>query len=703
MTSPSRFIPAALRHTVITLLVLWVCVLVADANSAQFKGDLVQALKHVDRLVITPPLFGDENTDPETTLFEIRGHERIMSLIALMEFKDDLQDNCLCDGTHRFQFFNGANYKFTLSYHHFVTLRGELGAPWIANVTLTEKSRDAVNAWFAQEGFEEIQKLWDTNMAQEARDKKYVADIASLFPPESRDWFPKRGRNLTVGTSELSHKLADLYPEKSELLLTCWRAFGKMTTWEHHQGLSLYDAPCTFLLQALDSVSADDIQTALSKLPPEDKDAWLGAMGYFCPIRKEAPHSKTTPNWLVRLARYYFENGPVREQRAVVREIGQLNAPEADIFLMEVGQLKLSSTNQVHQVTPASDASAMALFYLAQKNHPSAQAIIVEQLAHTPTGNSKLLLEIALAHYINQPLSVEHLSISHSLSFIGTEAWDLAKKQMSADAYTRLIDEAADSPDESVRYLAKNSGGRGKEPAAVSMKQPNFAGPALIEYCSAQLKAEKDEARRADILAWRGKAHIELGEYDFARADLRKSNLACSYEKAFCALALGRYGEVFYDINMNSFHVCEAEKARYQTLYACIQYLQAKWFTDPSSPTKDSPTEAPNRELVSFLKKYFELVGGTELQGVHTPYNEPLKTAIVQLAQEKLLESKLRETMKTPPAILLGNWVLAELALIHGKTTKAQSHLTICLETQAYTDPIFIMARLRQQALAERN
>jgi hypothetical protein len=82
---------------------------------------------------------------------------------------------------------------------------------------------------------------------------------------------------------------------------------------------------------------------------------------------------------------------------------------------------------------------------------------------------------------------------------------------------------------------------------------------------------------------------------------------------------------------------------------------------------------------------------------------DAFETALAQHLEGKLSESKLRSTMKAPKEIFLENWVLAELAIMKNKTSRAQKYLATCIATYAFTDPIYLMVRLRRQALAEGN
>lgn len=682
----------------------------SPADPAKLKADLLIALKSADRLLVLPPVFAGDNIDPETPLFEIKGHDKILSLVALMEFKDRLQANCLCDGTHRFQFFHGKNYKFSFSYHHYVALRGELGAPWFSDAILTEKSRDAVIAWFARAGFSDIKKLWDENAADNARDKKYVDEIAALFPPEARSWFPSRGKKQAGELPDRSKNLAALFPNKAELALTCWRAFGRMTTWEHHEGLHLYEEPCPFLRSSMDEVSADDIKAALLKLSAVDKEAWLGALGYFCSIRAEKQKAEFGTEWPVRLGRYYFENGPLRERSEVVREMNKLNTAEADAFLLTVGQLGLATGDKNHKTDASEDATAWALFCLAQKNHPQAKTAIFQQLGNAPTGFNKHLMEIALTHYQNQPLSVEHLAISSSLSRIGTVAWDLAKKQMTPDAYRRLLEEAANSANEDVRNEAERRGALKKVLTTASMKKPDLIGFSLIEFCTEQLKTEKDEAKRAVILSWRGKCYLETGEYELAYKDLRKSY---SRERLLAEFALGRLGEAFSNVWQANSGKSQPEQAENEKLYTYLSYL-----TD-NLPDKDDTDKGLSSDfeidiLMRLAQKRINFADPVDLKiplktqsgtskfiSPPTEYTTVFQTALVHYLHGEFPESELLSTMRSQGEILLGNWVIAELAKIQGNTIKVRKHLEACLATKAYTDPIYIMAHLRQQALAE--
>lgn len=548
----------------VCLLVLGLIVGAFTLNASEDKSDPVarfrDAVKHVDRLVITPStmIAPDSKIRLNDVLFEVKGQAEIGSLAQCIEIGTVSPMPCLCDGTHRLNFYSGPRFKFSLTFHHWSRLRGGLGGPWGGDAVLTDSSSDRLIEWFSQHGFDDF-KAAKATVDQWIKDREQRrAEVAALLPEAVRQWVPPLDHNRSFGQEADQHSaaLTELYVDKSELLLTVWRALGLMADWTGDGSLYPFGEPGGFLLKSLEPVTSGDLAKALAQLPQSDRHVWLGACRHLATaVQVEQRRAEWDEDWLVRLAEYYITAGPEDHGPEVVRLLDGLATADARALLLKIGMAAtpaLDPSDELRYGYWRSDAEVRALFHLGEARYLPVKSVLFEKLTNAPAGTYRLVLEIAAACFEERPdIRPEHLKCEADYGDAAELAWKLLHASDTNRPELELLIAAAQSPSYKVRGEAEailaGLGLKVIDPEELTLDFENVVDASLegrdaIIATSALLTENPGLVQKAVLQTRRGLAHLSMGDFEAAWLDLgEQNNIAPAYECAIAAFASGRF------------------------------------------------------------------------------------------------------------------------------------------------------------------
>ncbi len=694
-------------------------------------GDrLKEATRRVDRVVVTPPVSGypDSDAGPDTPLFEVKARSAIESLVELMEFEqppEGIEMPCLCDGTHRLQFFSGDNFKFVLSYHHWNRLRGDFGGPWGGDAVMTDLGRERFMQWFSDRGFAEFQQglaqVDDYSKDTEAK----RAQIATLFPRQAQTWVPKIDSNRSWDREDerRSVELAALYANKVELLQTCWRALGLMTEWRNQWSLRVYGEPGGFVLKILKAAGAEDIREALRDITKEDVHVQLGSLRHFASL---SSGDEKIPGWgrerLVALARFYLQHGPPEHLDGLVSLLSEMDVSTADDVLIEIGRRAAPKSDPVPEEDFAyfpQSPEVLALFKLAERRNAAAREIIQDKLRAAPEGEDRWTLEVANACYESHPvIRREHLLAQMDHGHVAERAWRMLCPEETSSVEISLLAAAAGSPSYKVKQQAtaklsalglQRLESKNAENAKAPVIDPKLAGEAAVEACSIALTAKPPQRQRTELLKRRGIEYLKLGDFELAVRDLRSGYRAAPYEHAFAALCVGRYGEGM-DV---AFRSTEGESAdKFLRLRGCVYYAMDRFQEAADEFTAAYVLGGGEYNLVLRHMSLLHLGRGADSpivqwepvfdQGKQTWPNALFYFLKGELPDTAMLAAALDEKgREANEDRSFAYWVLAEMARKNGDVSREREHLNACLGVQSFTSLAHALALRRIQALNE--
>ncbi len=702
-----------------------------DSVPAKSLGDrLKEAIRRVDRVVVTPPASGypDSDAGPDTPLFEIRGRTAVESLVEVMEFEqppEGIEMPCLCDGTHRLQFYSGDNFKFLLSYHHWNRLRGDFGGPWGGDAVMTDLGRERFMQWFSDRGFAEFQQgLARVDDHLEAAESKR-AQIAALFPLQAQAWVPKIDSNPSWDREDERHsaELAALYTDKVELLQTCWRALGLMTEWPHQWSLRVYGEPGGFVLKALEATNPEEIREALRNMSESDIHGMLGSLRHFASLRTgDAKIAGWNHERGVTLATFYLRHGPPKHLDGLVSLLSEMDVPNADAVLIDIGRRAAPKADPVPEEDVAyfpQSPEVLALFKLAERRHAAAREIIQDKLRAAPEGEDRWTLEVANACYESHPaIRPEHFLSEMDHGRVAERAWRILCPEETSPVDISLLSAAAGSASYKVKEQATarlSALGlqrlvlEGAEDSKAPVIDPKLAGTAAIEACSIALTAKPAHSRRTELLKRRGTEYLKLGNFELAVRDLRSGYRAAPYEHAFAALCVGRYGEVM-DVAFRSTKGESADK--FLRLRGCVYYAMDRFQEAADEFTAAYALGGGEYNLVLRHMSLLHLGRGsdsplTQWEPVFDLGKETWPNALFfwlkgELPNDAMLTVALSEKGRDAGMDQsFAYWVLAEVARLKGDVSREREHLNACLGVQAFTSITHALALRRIQALDE--
>lgn len=701
-----------------------------SAAEAETEGlRLLSATRAVDRVVVIPSNGdGGSGLDDERVLFEIKGRETIADLARVMEFEppeDGLQMPCLCYGTHRIEFYAGENFKFSLSYHHWNRLRGDMGGPWWGDAVLTDKGRDQTIAWFAERGFAEFQAQMRQSEEWQKEREQRRASIAALFPEEARAWLPAidHNRSWSKEMPVRSEALAGLYTDKADLLLTVWRALGVMREWPENRSLTVFGEPGGFLCEVAKKVSSEDYARALARVPEHESAIWLGACRHM--VSEYRQLSANWNAWEVRLADFYLGHATAEERRQLVDFLYSLKSADADSRLLKLGE----TAEALADADPRSDVSwrksaptgITALSLLAERRVPAAREVIDQKLMTAPAGEDRLVLEIARACYDAVPaIRSEHLSCNRDGGDAAELAWKLYSESPDKREDIELLAAAARSPSYAVKkQAAARLAAYGLRMDANNVVESLVAGiqgttVQVIEKCTALLENETNLETQDAVRKRRGFAYLEIGDYAAARKDLRYAGESAAYSRAFVAYALGRYGEALDIVFRPASDKDDVTKLL--MLRACLRFSMGEFEAAADDITAASVLGASGFDAdaaVVFRHLMLMRLGRAE----HSPliqwevpsigdefFGEP--NELILFLQGKSTEETMLKAMETddpegPAKICQASWVLAELALFRAETDVARRYLERAVSVKVFESLWHVLALRRLVELDE--
>ena len=717
---------------VASLLVL--CTVLAGQQSGDdsLESRLREATRYVDRVIVTPPEGGypDDDTEPDAALFEVTGRAAIETLISVMVFEhppEGVELPCHCYGTHRLQFFSGNNFKFLLSYHHWNRLRGDFGGPWGGDAVLTDLGRQRFMQWFSDHGFPEfaqgLAREEDRRKAAQAKQ----AEIASLFPVQAQTWIPKIDTNPSWNSEDdvRSVELAALFPNKVELLLTCWRTLGIMAKWPHESALRVYGEPGGFVLKALEAAKAEDIREALRTTPPSDVHAQLGSLRHLASLRPTDPNvASWQREWQIKLARFYLQHGPSDHLDGLVALLTEMNNPDADDLLLDIGSMAVPKPDPVVEdgfVSFPESPEVLALFKLAQRRHPHARDLIQEKLRGAPEGEDRWTLEVALACYELTPsIRAQHLLSEMDFGRVAEVAWKLICPEQNTPVDISLLTAAAGSPNYKVKEQASERlAALGLQRLEIKAEKsgdskiidPQLTGRPAIDACTISLAAKPVQANRTELLKRRGIEYLKLGDFEPALRDLRAAYRAAPYEHAFAAFCLGRDGEAMDVV----FRARRGESAEdFLRLRGCVYYAMNRFQEAADEFTAAQALGGGRYNLVFRHMSLLHLDRGADSplrhwEPVFAPEKETWPEALFfwlkgEVSDEAMLAIALAgKGRDSADDRSFAYWVLAEMARLKGDVTQERKHLKACMDVQAFTSLTHALALRRSQALDEQD
>lgn len=701
------------------------------------KEALRAAVARVDRITVTPSDGGffevvDGRTVPmrgaDDVLWEISGHAAVVGLVDAVEFKTGLAMPCRCYGTHRLHFYSGAYRKFTLSFHHWSRLRGEYGGPWRSDSELTEAGVERMLQWFSDHGFNAF-SLGRAKAEAEERDRQRRRDqLAELFPASARSWIPALDINPSWDP-EITARAADLaalYPDKSKLLLDCWRAFGIMCDWPDHRRLPLHGEPGSFLLQAAAEASATDFEHAFRGLTAADTTVRRGAFAHLAAVAyKPEALAKWGPKWPVQLAEARFTSDPVTYAADAVSMLTNLNTPSANELLLKIGRSFAPKADSLAKGAnePAREAlapGAEALMVLAKRRVPAARDLLGDKL-RAATGAERTVLEIAMACYEERPI----IEPRHVLCAVGNgEPAELAWRMLlahDAEIAASWLVTAAHSPSYKVKSEAKEKlaamGLQLLQPPVVevdpyeeTLRRRHLDPATEIAKTTEALLKGASAVEEEPLRSRRAWAYLAQGEYAAAIEDLNRLRAQDGYERAFARFCLGDDDDahrVLYSATRR-----EKEVGPLYRLRGCIEYFHedfedaADYFTVASKTRGGISAEVFRHFAMLHLKSKDPSPLGRGLPEPDT-HKDDWPNALVHFLlghigeREMLAAAERAEAREQRYDLSLAHWVLAELARLRADTGEERRHLDACLAQKAFDAETHALALRRTAVLDE--
>jgi hypothetical protein len=275
----------------------------------------------------------------EKTLWELADAAKIRELAALIHI-DEAQSGfeCMCCGEPSFEFYQGDHLIATLGFHHGRSLRW-LGE-WPGDGMLTPETRDKLPKWFAEHGFDALQKAREAAAVQREQTAKQKQLFRGFFPEKARKLFDYSPNSLEDEPKQ-GERIAKAVGDPVETVVAACRALGALDgSW------SYLDFDDRFAFYAADTANGEDFLKAMRRIRG-DNSGELGA-ARLCFAQKYLTKLPATERseWAEVLARAVLSHGREWNRSAVIPPLETLGDARSRALLWQVAHNEIPRESQ---------------------------------------------------------------------------------------------------------------------------------------------------------------------------------------------------------------------------------------------------------------------------------------------------------------------------------------------------------------------
>ena len=726
--------------------------IVGVMHAANDPADTVQrfkeSLKNLDRVVLMRTEWDKtKDGDQGKIVLEIKGTEIIATLGDTIEIKEfDME--CLCLESPEIHFYQGENYRFSMTLHHSQRLRGH-DAVWGGDAVLTERSAERFRVWFAQHGYNGFVKDYENMLRAIAVDKARKDKFLELFPESVRSLFPTEEErfNLKV-TKQKVAQFSARYVDHSALVLDCWRGLGESP---HSYGQGWEREWNDFLRDILNSLAVDNLRAALECLPADESRAWIGAYRYYerPDFREENEMAKAfSEEWLARVAKRVLPLMDEYEQKWIIKNLAKRPSAATNRLLLEIaesGPLTLTKAdgNSDLPSQPNLSNAVHAILALAKNQVADCRPIILRRQAEVTDAEIRLALEVALMQF-DGPGAIKPAHLQSGIGEVADLAWQTVSKDPDAQvSIETLAVLAAKSESYRVRKdAAKKLQAVGlrvmtdAEKAAAILTEPRFKQAktaAEIEALIADYKKNfanrnSNEIERRVLAALhhrKGLLLLQAGDFEKAAPLLMggEADHELYADESFALQTLGRFNDAANSINRTVDNEEQAAVAKQLVRNGYLAFAQGE-FEHASTNFSAARTVSGylrDQGPVTLIQYLSELLSGKKPEapsiqrmwisdsGFGESEGSPADASWPDTAsffiREKLAEADVftrieKQKGRKEENLCEAHFFFSVLSRVKGDAVEEKKQLQSALDTKAYTNQCFSLAKLRFRELS---
>lgn len=733
-------------------LLLLLCLAVGGLRAANAPVEMAQRfreeLKSVDRLVLMRAEWDElKDKDAGKIVLEIKGTAAIASLGDTLEIKRfDME--CLCVESPEMRFYQGENYRFSMTLHHSHRLRGE-DLVWGGDAVLTEQSAEKFRAWFAQRGFDGFVKGNAAMLKGMVEDKAQREKFLEIFPEQVRRNFPNDDEKYNREAKlQKQHSISAYYQDRTALILDCWRGLGLFSPsynsgdWRREYQESLRDL--------LNASEVSSLKQALEALPLDEDRVWVGAYRYYqrhVPREEDEMFIAYSEEWLARLARRVMPLEKYYAQKSIIYDLAKRPAVATNWLLLEIaesGSLDMPKTESSGGWTPPLELpmAANALLELAKNRVSECRPILARRLTEVTEGEVRLALEVALAQFTG-PGAIKPVHLQSKVREVADLAWQTGSKDPNAQvSIETLAGLATDSSSYQVRKAAAEKfatfGLRvmsDDEKAKAILGQPRFkeaeslsAIEALINEIKENVKNRNSDAVEQRILAAlnhrMGSLALNNGNYEKAALLLSvgRADRQSGADRTFALQTLGRFDDAATDTSRSTEHENEEAESKYLERCGYLAFAQKQY--DFAAANFDAAitvfpvakgrltimwrlclllkADKSGSDQIGLKDEGFyseDLKSGTERSPAEWP-NSGIDFLNGQLSEADLLGSIRLDRKDSNGDLCEVHFLLSVSSRMKGDVVGEMKHLQAALETKAFTNQCYSLATIRVRELS---